>query len=30
MQRLGTWSHCIGAPVGVHGVPGASRRAHGQ
>jgi hypothetical protein len=30
MQRLGTWSHSIGAPVGAHGVPGASRRAHGQ
>ena len=30
MQRLGTWSHCIGAPVRAHGVPGVSVRTHGQ
>ena len=29
LQRLGTWTHCIGAPVGSHGVPGASERTHG-
>ena len=26
MQRLGTWSNCIGGPVGSHGLPGASER----
>ena len=30
LRRLGTWSNSIGAPVGTHGVPGTSRRAHGQ
>ena len=27
MQRMGTWTNSIGAPVGTHGVPGVSRRA---
>ena len=26
MQRLGTWTNCIGGPVGTHAVPGASER----
>ena len=30
MKRLGTWTNSIGASVGTHGVPGFSRRAHGQ
>ena len=30
MQRLGTWTQCIGAPVGGHGVPGVSGRTNGQ
>ena len=30
IQHLGTWTNSIGAPVGAHGVPGASGRAHGQ
>lgn len=29
MQRLGTWTNCIGAPVGTHDVPGVSGRANG-
>jgi hypothetical protein len=30
MQRLGTWTNSIGAPVGAHGVPGVSWRTNGQ
>lgn len=26
MQRLGSWSNSVGAPVGAHGYPGASLR----
>ena len=26
MQRLGTWTNCIGGPVGSHSLPGASER----
>ena len=26
MRRLGTWTNCIGGPVGVHSVPGTSER----
>ena len=26
MQRLGTWTNCIGAPVGSHSHPGVSER----
>ena len=26
MTRLGTWSNCIGSPVGSHAVPGISLR----
>ena len=29
MRRLGTWTNCIGAPVGTHGLPGISGRNHG-
>ena len=27
MRRLGTWSNCIGGPVGSHTLPGASQRS---
>ena len=30
IQRLGTWTNSIGAPVGAHGVPGVSGRTDGQ
>ena len=29
MQRRGTWTNCIGAPVGTHRVPGVSGRVNG-
>ena len=26
MKRLGAWTNCIGGPLGLHDIPGASRR----
>lgn len=26
IRRLGTWSNCVGGPVGEHSVPGAAQR----
>ncbi len=26
MRRLGTWTNCVGGPVGTHAMPGSSTR----
>lgn len=28
LARLGKWTNCVGAPVGTHSQPGATRRIH--